>query len=129
MVFDSSKDILFIVIAVCIGWVTIFLCWMLYYVTKILKNTSQIIEEFRTRLQGLLDAVNYVRDKVENMSNILTMITSGVGGMVQRVVTKKAEEWASNQSEEFDEAAKDAVHKAVKATADKMKRFTKKVKK
>ena len=70
--FGSSKDILYLVISFCVLWTTVFLCWMFYYVMRLLRNTNQIVEEFRVRLQSLTEAINYVRGKVEHMSSLMT---------------------------------------------------------
>lgn len=126
---DTSKDILFLVIAFCILWVTVFLCWMFYYVTRILKNANAIAEEFRSRLQILTEAINYVRGKVENIHSLLGMAGGGVAGMVKNIVNKKAKEWISKGSNKMNSAAKDAVDKAVEATAKKMKKTAKKIRK
>lgn len=127
--FDSSKDILYLVISFCVLWITVFLCWMFYYVTRILRNTNQIVEEFRTRLEKLFDVVNYIRGKVEHISSLLTLATDGVGGLVKKAVVKKAHEWMDDKSEQFNESAKEAVERAVDATAKKMKKMTAKIRK
>ena len=127
--FETSKDVLYLVLSFCILWVTAFLCWMFYYATKILKNTSQIVEEFRMRLQALTEAINYIRGKVEHMSSLMTLATEGVGGLVKKVVTKKAQDWMTSGATKFDDAAKAAVEKAVEATAKKMKKTAAKLRK
>ena len=126
---DTSKDILFLVIAFCVLWVTVFLCWMFYYVTRILKNANAIAEEFRSRLQILTEAIHYVRGKVENIHSLLNVAGGGVAGMVKSMVNKKAKDWINRGSNKMNTAAKDAVDKAVQATAKKMKSTAKKFKK
>lgn len=129
MFLESSKDILYLVIAFCIVWVTVFLCWMFYYIMRLLRNANFIVEEFRSRLLVLSEAVDYIRNKVEHMSGLMTMVTEGVGGLVKKLVTKKAEQWVEKGSDAANEAAKEAVEKAVDATAQGMKRMVKKIKK
>lgn len=127
--FDTSKDILYLVIAFCVLWVTVFLCWMFFYVTRILKNANAIAEEFRSRLQMLTEAIQYVRGKVENIHNLLNLAGGGVAGMIKNVVSRKAKEWVNRGSAKVNTAAKDAVDKAVAATAKKMGKMAKKLKK
>jgi len=126
---ESSKDILYLVISFCVLWVTVFLCWMFYYVTKILRNTSRIVEEFRLRLQSLTEAIHYIRGKVEHISGLLTMASGGVAGLVQKAVARKAKDWMDKSSSKTNEMAKDAVDRAVEATAKKIKKMTRKIKK
>ncbi len=125
---ETSKDILYLVIAFCVLWVTVFLCWMFYYVTRILKNANQIAEEFRSRLQMLTEGINYLRGKIENIHSLVSMASGGVAGMVKSAVTKKANDWINKGSARANSAARDAVEKAVEATAKKMKKTARNIK-
>lgn len=125
---ETSRDILYLVISFCVLWVTVFLCWTFYYVMRILRNANQIVEEFRVRLQALTEAINYIRGKVEHISGLLTLAGSGVGGLIKKMVARKAESWVEGGTNRLDSAAKDAVRRAVAATAGKIKKATAKVK-
>jgi len=127
--FESSKDILYIVIAFCVLWLTVFLCWMFFYAAKVLKNTSQVVEEFRSRLQLLTEALNFIRGKVESIHSLVNVAGAGVAGVVKNAVSKKAKEWLSRGSDRVNTVAKEAVDKAVEATAKKMGKVAKKFKK
>lgn len=125
---ETSRDILYLVISFCVLWVTVFLCWTFYYVMRILRNANQIVEEFRIRLQALTEAINYIRGKVEHISGLLTLAGSGVGGLIKKVVARKAESWVESGTNRLDSVAKDAVRRAVAATAGKIKKAAAKVK-
>ncbi len=127
--FETSQDILYLVISFCVLWTTVFLCWVFYYVARLLRNANQIVEEFRVRLQALTEAINYIRGKVEHMSGLMTLFTDGAAGLAKKFVARKVSSWGQAGAEKFDEAAKDAVSKAVAATAKKMKTAVKKVRK
>lgn len=125
----TSKDILYLVIAFCIVWVTGFLCWTFYYVMRLLRNANKIVEELRVRLDELAEAIGYIRGKVEHISGLLTLASDGVTGLVKRAVTNKAKAWISGASNTFDDSAKQAVDNAVAATAKKMKKVAAKMRK
>ncbi|MBU0545832.1 hypothetical protein KKA13_01085 [Patescibacteria group bacterium] len=127
MLETSSRDILYIVLSFCVLWVTVFLCWTFFYFIRILRNALRIVEEFRTRIQFLTEAVDCVRGKVETMSEILSLVTNGVTGYVKKTAERKASEWINKGAEKMNESAKEAVDKAVEATAKKMKRMAKKL--
>ena len=129
MFVENSKDILYLVISFCVLWVTVFLCWMFYYVTRILKTTTVIVEEFRMRLQTLSEAIDYIRGKVEQISGLLSLTASGVGGAVKNMVSRKASEWMNRGTQKMNQAAKDAVDKAVEVTARKLKKTAKRFRK
>ena len=124
----TPQDVLYLVISFCVIWVTIFLCWTFYYLMRLLRTTSQIVDEFRTRLQALTETINYVRGKVDHMSGLMTLATGGVTELVKKVVTKKAKQWVDDTTDEFNETAKEAVDKAVAETAKKIKKATSKIK-
>jgi uncharacterized protein YoxC len=126
---ETSKDILYLVIAFCVLWITVFLCWMFYYVTRILKNANEIAEEFRSRLQVLTEAIHYLRGKVENIHSLLNVAGGGMAGTVKSMINNKAKEWINRGSGKMNTAAKDAVDRAVEATAKKMKKVAKKIRK
>jgi len=125
---ETSKDILYIVISFCVLWATVFLCWMFYYAGKILKNTNQIIEEFRVRLQALADAIGYIQEKVEYLSLAMSTVFKGVGETVKETVIKKAKNWMNKKSDDCDVSAKEAVDRAVEKTAEGINKITKKIK-
>lgn len=125
----TPQDVLYLVISVCIVWITVFLCWTFYYLMKLLRTSSQIVDEFRTRLQALTETINYVRGKVDHMSGLMTLATGGVTELVKKMVTKKAKQWVDDGTEEINEAAKDAVDRAVSETAKKMKKAAGRIRK
>lgn len=88
-----------------------------------------MVEEFRIRLQSLIEVVNLIKGKVENLSNLITLAQSGVTGLVKKVVNKKAKDWLEDTEEEFNDAAKNAVNKAVEETSKKIRKATSKIKK
>lgn len=96
---------------------------------KIFKDTSKIVEEFRIRLQTLSDAIKNIGEKVEKMYGLIGLVSGGVGNFVKRNIKKKANDAVEEQADHFEEAAKDAVDKAVEATADTMRKVTRKIRK
>ncbi|MFH1291794.1 MAG: hypothetical protein ABIH87_01175 [bacterium] len=129
MFLETSKDVLYLVIAFCVLWVTVFMCWMFYYVTKILRNTNEIAEEFRMKLHSLSEAINHVRDRVEQMSSLMTLLTGGFEGLVKRTISKKIKKTTDKGADALEKSAKQAVAKAKDAINKAMKKSTKKIKK
>jgi hypothetical protein len=102
---------------------------MFYYAGKILKNTNQIIEEFRVRLQALSEAVSYIQEKIEGISLVMSTVMKGAGSAVTDIIKSKAKNWMNKKSDDFNRSAKEAVDRAVDATAAKMKKTAKNIKK
>ncbi len=129
MFLATSKDVWYLVISVCAGFFTIFLCWTLYYLIKILRDASHVIEEVKAKLDTLTSTLTSVREKMESLSGIVNMFSDGVMGAVKKIVARKADEWVDRGTESLNNAAKDAVDKAVNVTAEQMKKMTNKIKK
>jgi hypothetical protein len=102
---------------------------MFYYLMRLLRNANEIVEEFRVRLQALTEAINYIRGKVEHMSGLITLLSEGASGLVQKVIAKKTNDWINTGSDKINKSAKEAVAKAVAETAKKMKTATRAMKK
>lgn len=65
---DTSKDILYIVLAFCSVWVTVFLCWALYYFAMTMKHANEIITEIRDKVHAIVEAVDYIRERMDFVS-------------------------------------------------------------
>ena len=129
MLVESSKDILYLVIAFCVIWMTVFLCWIFYYLMRLLRNTNQIVEELHDKLQLITDGVQYIRGKVEHLNMLTASLTEGVTGLVGKFMANKAKEWVGKGMNRADTTAKLAVDRAVAATAAKMRKTSKKLRK
>lgn len=75
--FDSSKDLFYIVLSFCVLWFTVFLCWFLFYLIKILKQTNDLVED--------------LKEKIENALSHLGVIGEGIKKVISYVMEKRKE--------------------------------------
>lgn len=129
IMFDTSKDILYLVISFCILWLTVFLCWSLYHFGKVLKNANEVVEEFRARMDALTHAIDFVRHRIEQISDLMTLATKGVSGYVSKMASKKAEKFFDDATQDMGSFARLAVKKATKTVKKQIKKSTTKKKK
>ena len=94
--FDTSKDILFIVIAVAVGLLTIFIVWALYYIVMMLKKANQVVNEFKEMIDGIKEKIsrlenifNTIEDKISNSAAYLPLIMKGVTEIINYFKRKK----------------------------------------
>lgn len=64
--FESSKDILYIVLAFCILWLTIFLSWLLFYVISIAKNFRWFVKGAKDNVANVVKGIDSIREKIEH---------------------------------------------------------------
>lgn len=86
---ETSKDLLYIVLSLCILWFTVFLCWLLYQAARVLKNANKIVEELMQKLELITDAVHFIKNKVDNLSGTMGTVSSMIAGLVEKFVVNK----------------------------------------
>lgn len=94
---ETSKDLLYIVIAFSILWVTIFLCWMMYYFISILRNTSKITVSLREKLELVDKILKLVKDKLEKGSNHMAILSDSAIKLVGFLMEKQKEKDSSSK--------------------------------
>jgi len=71
---ESSKDLLLIVIAFCILWLTIFFSWMIYYVAMMLRNANKMMSGIREKMEIVDSILKLVKEKLEKTSSHMGML-------------------------------------------------------
>ena len=89
MIIESSKDILFLTIALSIFLFTVFACWAVYYVIVMLKNVSRMTISAREKLEMIDKILKLVKDKLEKGSNHAAMISDSVIKLVGFLMEKQ----------------------------------------
>lgn len=87
--FDSTKDLLYIVLSLSILWFTVFLCWVLYQAARALKNFNEIIENVTDKLEMISDAVEFIRSKVDNITGKMGIVSTMATGLVEKFLVGK----------------------------------------
>lgn len=77
MYLETSKDILYIALASSVVLVTIFLCWAIYYVARILGEAYHLVTDIRRKLEVLEKLLSVIREKIEQSSSYLRLIVDG----------------------------------------------------
>ena len=86
---ETSKDLLYLVIAFCVLWFTIFICWLLFYVISIIGKLRKIVKDIQDKIEKIDELINLVKDKIEHSATYLGLIVEGVGKMVEYFKDKK----------------------------------------
>ena len=60
---ETSKDILNLTLSFCAIWVTVLLCWLLFYVVATIKKMHDIINFFSSVLKKIDDFVGEIKEK------------------------------------------------------------------
>jgi len=74
----EAQDLLYIVIAFCVLWVTAFICWFVYHVTKAIRTISTLLSDVRYSMDRVEQALHGVRSKVEHGATHIQKMTGHI---------------------------------------------------
>jgi hypothetical protein len=89
---ETSKDLLFIVIAFCVLWLTLFSSWAIYYMVMLLKQFNEIIINIRKITIQIEELVTNIRGSFKHTLTGLSAIVDGVAkisGLMEKSYGKK----------------------------------------
>ncbi len=71
----STLDMLYIILAFCAIWLTVFICWFLYSVVKVTRKFSEAIDATREQIRHVEHAIHGVRVKFEDGATYIKLIS------------------------------------------------------
>ena len=74
----ETQDVLYMVLAFCALWFTMFLCWVMYQAASLLRRVHGLVDEVREKVNELVDGVSAMRMKFEGNLNVLSSVADGV---------------------------------------------------
>lgn len=89
MFLQTSQDILYITVSVCALVFTGFLCWVLFYLAHLLKESNQITQEMHTKISDWAEAIDEIKERVMNTAATLSTLGEQVGRVIDFVNRRK----------------------------------------
>lgn len=86
---NNSLDLLYIVIAFCLLWFTIFVCWWLFYMVMIIRHVYVITHSIRKKLKALEDISKQAKERFEKTAEYIDLAATGIGKIIGYVKEKK----------------------------------------
>lgn len=71
------RDLLFLVGAVSLAWVTVFLCWVLYEIGKLIHQANELVSDTREKIGRFERLVMSIGEKLGATSQYLGFIAEG----------------------------------------------------
>lgn len=87
--FETSTDILYLVIAICVMVFTFFLVWSMYYVAQILRQGNQVIKEVREKIAMFEEMLMNIKSKVALSTTSIAFVAKEIGTLVDFIKDKK----------------------------------------
>ncbi len=77
MLFTTTpQDLLTLIGSVCLIFITIFLCWMLYEIARLVRQGNQMVEETREKVGRVEEAFLHIAEKMGAASQYLGLIAT-----------------------------------------------------
>ena len=88
---ETAKDILYIVLAFCVLWFTIFLCWAIYYIAMILKETKKMMTDVRKKIELLETVLQAFKERLEHTSSHMKLLVDTAVSVAEFIKDRKKE--------------------------------------
>ena len=88
---SSSKDVLFIILAVSIFIFTLFICWAIYYVAMILRESKKIIADVRKKIELVESLIMALKEKLEHTSSHMKLLVDTVANVAEYIKERHGE--------------------------------------
>lgn len=89
MLLESSQDVLNIVKAFSVLWITIFISWAIYYIAMILKQARDTMQGLRSAFTVFERLLSSIQTKVDTSSSHLAFLAESVKQGMQFVNERK----------------------------------------
>lgn len=83
-------DILYIVLALCVLWFTLFLCFVLYQAAMLMKRVHALVDEMKNRVASLEDSIVSMRRKFDGNIAMVSGIAEGIKKIIEVLRNKNS---------------------------------------
>jgi len=80
---QDSKDLLYVIIALCVFILTIFFAWLVYYLAMITRQFYKTVKEMRERFKKADEVLSKLKEKIEHSASYLSLIGEGIKKLVE----------------------------------------------
>ncbi len=75
---QTSQDLFFVIAAIAMVWVSVFLCWALYRLAIFLKSINEVTTDVRDRVQKAESFFDDIRSRLTRTVGVITAVQKGV---------------------------------------------------
>lgn len=99
--FDSSKDILFIVIAVSVAVLTFLFAWLLIYMIRIFRRAYGAVNMISEKIEMLARLVDTLKEKIEHSATAVTVLSQTIGKVAEYWTKRRSKKTKTTTDDEF----------------------------
>ncbi|MFH0853873.1 MAG: hypothetical protein V1891_00035 [bacterium] len=87
---QTTKDIMFLVIAFCILLFTVFFAWLLYYFIAIIGDVRKITKSVEEKVEKVGKIIDMVKEKLDSSTTQFALLVGAVKEIIKIVIEKRA---------------------------------------
>lgn len=96
---NTSQDLLYIVSSIALVWVAGFLCWALYELARLLRQSNDVMAETRAQLAAIREAASDLRERIDSSLGYVSALAAG-GKAVLSVLRGRKEKRTGRRRED-----------------------------
>lgn len=82
---ETSQDILWVTIAVCIALFTVFSCWGIFYIVQIIRRGFKMIKAVEDMIENVNATIRLTRERLEHSAAYISVIAEGAKKVMEIV--------------------------------------------
>ncbi|MFC1787698.1 hypothetical protein ACFLZY_00565 [Patescibacteria group bacterium] len=95
----TPLDILYIVLAFCILWMSAGLFWLIWQIASILKNINDTVGFARDKMDNIEKAIVSMKNRFDKMGTVASVLVEGAKGLIEYGMEKRAEKKTKKEPE------------------------------
>ena len=101
--FETSRDILNLVIALSVFLVSVAIAWFIFEIAVIVRRMRKLTDAVGERLEKIDDAIHSIKEKLGSTAASLGFLAEGARQLIKYVVEKKMERGRTRRKPRRDE--------------------------
>lgn len=81
----TTQDVLFIVLAFCALWFTLFLCWLMYNVAVLAKRMQGLADEMHQKIGSIEESIVSIKRKFDGNIAMVQAVIDGLKHVIAAV--------------------------------------------
>lgn len=77
IMFETSKDILWITLAGSVGLFTLFACWGIFYMIMIIRAASKSVKKVEQVIENINEVIKTTKEKIEHSAAYFSILGEG----------------------------------------------------
>lgn len=83
--FESSRDILNLTLALSAAVLTFFICWLLYYIVSIFRDMRNVVRDVTKTIEKFNSVLDFVKEKISGVSAVFPLVIKATEKIIETV--------------------------------------------